>query len=324
MGEITEDLRDQFYIATKVRTEGKEAGEAQIARSFELLKTDYIDLFQVHNMIDWQTHLPTLERLRGEGKIGMVGVSAMVPDAYPTIMDLMRQRRVDAVQIPYNVLNRSVEDELLPLAEELGTGVLVMEPLQKGRYVLELKQQPDLTPLRDYGINTWAQALLAWVISDRRVSSAIPTTSRPERIQENAQAAAAAELPQPFRGLHPFRGGAVSLNGGASERQPSGDVLEGKGLAGDSPSPGSRSTGTTEQSPPPAPGWLVPERRLKDATERQSRPGNRRGPRVGPLHGLGLRSRGSGRRRRSPHSLGAGCRGPGNSLPRPPGPHGQR
>jgi diketogulonate reductase-like aldo/keto reductase len=66
--------------------------------------------------------------------------------------------------------------------------------------VLELKQQPDLTPLRDYGINTWAQALLAWVISDRRVSSAIPTTSRPERIQENAQAADAANLPQSFRG----------------------------------------------------------------------------------------------------------------------------
>ena len=99
-------------------------------------------------MIDWQTHLPTLERLKAEGKIGMVGVSAMVPEAYPTIMDLMRQGRVDAVQIPYNVLNRKVEDELLPLAEELGTGLLVMEPLQKGRYVLELKQQPDLTPLR--------------------------------------------------------------------------------------------------------------------------------------------------------------------------------
>ena len=199
VGEITEDLRDQFYITTKVRTEGKEAGEAQIARSFELLKTDYIDLFQVHNMIDWQTHLPTLERLKGEGKIGMLGVSAMVPDAYPTIMDLMRQGRVDAVQIPYNVMNRGVENELLPLAEELGTGILMMEPLQKGRYVLDLKQQPDLTPLRDYGLNTWAQALLAWVISDRGVSSAIPTTSRPERIQENAQAAQAAGLPQQFR-----------------------------------------------------------------------------------------------------------------------------
>ena len=199
LGEITADLRDQFYIATKVRIEGKEAGEAQIDQSFQHLNTDYIDLFQVHNMIDWQTHLPTLERLKDEGKIGMVGVSAMVPDAYPTIMDLMRQGRVDTVQIPYNVINRGVEDELLPLAEELGTGILVMEPLQKGRYVLELKQKPDLSPLREHGINTWAQALLAWVISDRRVSSAIPTTTRPERIPENAQAANAANLPQHLR-----------------------------------------------------------------------------------------------------------------------------
>ena len=199
VGDITEERRDRFYIATKVRTEGKEAGEAQIAQSFANLKTDYIDLFQVHNMIDWETHLPTLQRLKGEGKVGMVGVSAMVREAYPTIMDLMRQGQVDVVQIPYNVLNRGVDDELLPLAEELGTGVLVMEPLQKGRYVLDLKQQPDLTPLRDYGISTWAQALLAWVISDPRVSSAIPTTSRPERIQENAQAADAANLPQSFR-----------------------------------------------------------------------------------------------------------------------------
>ena len=199
LGEITQGRRDQFYIATKVRIEGKEAGEAQIASSFKLLKTNYIDLFQVHNMIDWQTHLPTLQRLKDEGKIGMVGVSAMVPDAYPTIMELMRGGRVDVVQIPYNVLNRTVEDELLPLAEELDTGVLVMEPLQKGRYVLELKQQPDLGPLGSYGINTWAQALLAWVISDTRVSSAIPTTSRPERIQENTQAAEAAALPQQLR-----------------------------------------------------------------------------------------------------------------------------
>ena len=199
VGKVTDGRRDQFYFATKVRTEGKEAGEAQIARSFELLKTDYLELFQVHNMVDWQTHLPTLQRLKEEGKVGMVGVSAMVREAYPTIMDLMREGRVDAVQIPYNVLNRGVEDELLPLAEDLGTGVLVMEPLQKGRYVTELKQQPDLTPLRDYGINTWAQALLAWVISDPRVTATIPTTSRPERIQENAQAADAATMPQSFR-----------------------------------------------------------------------------------------------------------------------------
>ena len=74
-----------------------------------------------------------------------------------------------------------------------------MEPLQKGRYVNDLKQQPDLTPLAEYGITTWAQALLSWIVSDPRVSSAIPTTSRPERIGENAQAGSAASLPQELR-----------------------------------------------------------------------------------------------------------------------------
>ena len=155
VGEITEDLRDQFYITTKVRTEGKEAGEAQIARSCELLKTDYIDLFQVHNMIDWQTHLPTLERLKGEGKIGMLGVSAMVPDAYPTIMDLMRQGRVDAVQIPYYVMNLGVENELLAL----GRGTGHRHPNDGAVAEGPLRPRPEATARPDAAAGLWPQHL---------------------------------------------------------------------------------------------------------------------------------------------------------------------
>ena len=199
VGITTDGKRDRFRLATKVRCEGKEAGEAQIARSFELFNTGYIDLFQVHNMIDWQTHLPTLHSLKEQGKIGMVGVSAMVHEAYPDIVELMKSRRIDAVQIPYNVLETGCESELLPLAEELGIGVLVMEPLKKGRYVNDLKSQPDLTPLAEFGIKTWAQALLAWVLADSRVSVTIPATSRPERIQENALPGSLGQLPQELR-----------------------------------------------------------------------------------------------------------------------------
>ena len=96
-------------------------------------------------------------------------------------------------------MERGCEEELLPLAQELGIGILVMEPLQKGRYVNELKGQPDLTPLKEFGIATWAQALLAWVLSDPRVSVTIPATSRPERIQENASAGSVGLLPQELR-----------------------------------------------------------------------------------------------------------------------------
>ena len=195
----TEGKRDRFYLATKVRCEGKEAGEQQIAQSFENFNTGYIDLLQVHNMIDYETHLPTLERLQDEGKIGMIGVTAMVPEAYPAIMDLMRSGRIDTVQVPYNVVQREIEERLLPLADELGIGIMVMEPLKKGRYVKELKGEPDLTPLKEFGIQTWAQALLSWVVADQRVSITIPATSRPERISENALPGRLGPMPQDLR-----------------------------------------------------------------------------------------------------------------------------
>ncbi len=97
VGKTTSGRRDRFYLATKVRVEGKEAGEAQLAE-------------------------------KSEGKIGMVGVTAMVPEAYPEIMDLMRADSVDAVQIPYNVVQTEAADELRPLAQDLGIGILTMEP----------------------------------------------------------------------------------------------------------------------------------------------------------------------------------------------------
>ena len=199
VGKTTSGRRDKFYLATKVRVEGKEAGEAQLAKSFKAFQTEYIDLIQVHNMIDHRTHLPTLQALKAEGKIGMVGITAMVTEAYPEIMDLMKSGAVDALQIPYNVVQTEVADELLPLAQDLGIGILTMEPLKKGRFVKDLKRQPDLAPLAGTGIETWAQALLAWVVSDPRVSLTIPATTRPERIRENAAAGSFPRLPDDLR-----------------------------------------------------------------------------------------------------------------------------
>ncbi len=202
VGVITDGRQDKFYFATKVLREGKEAGEERIAESFKLLKTDYIDLLQVHNMLDWRTQLATLERLKEEGKIGMVGVTAsphLVHELYPIFAGLMKDGRVDTIQIPYNVVDRDCEKELLPLAEDLGIGVLVMEPLKKGDYVKQLKRAPDLGPVAEFGIQTWGQALLAWVISDPTVSSAIPATTRPERIAENALPGSLGRMPSELR-----------------------------------------------------------------------------------------------------------------------------
>lgn len=199
IGLTTAEQRQHCQFATKVWCQGQARGAAQIAQSFRLMRTDYIDVFQIHNLVDWQTHLRTLERLRDDGHIACIGITHYLTSAYPTMLEIMRSGRIDAIQIPYNVLERTCEAHLLPLAAERGIGVIVMEPLEKGRYVKGLRRQPELTPVRAFGMQTWGQALLSWVVSDPRVSVAIPATSRPERIAENAVAGDVGHLPQEMR-----------------------------------------------------------------------------------------------------------------------------
>jgi aryl-alcohol dehydrogenase-like predicted oxidoreductase len=199
IGLTTAGCRERWTLATKVWCHGRAAGETQIENSFRLLNTDYIDVLQVHNLVDWRSHLGTLERLRDQGRIGLIGITHYSTSSYPTMLEIMRSGRVHTIQIPYNVRERSCEERILPLAAELGIGVIAMEPLERGRYVKNLRRQPDLSPLATFGIRTWGQALLAWVVGDARVSVAIPATSRPERIEENALAGSIGLLPQELR-----------------------------------------------------------------------------------------------------------------------------
>ena len=133
----------KFQIATKVWTTGYQSGLDQINNSFLLLKTEYIHIFQIHNLVDWKTHLPTLTNLKNEGMIGLVGLTCMTHSDYPEMMSIMKTGKIDSIQIPYNVINTRVESDILPLAQSMGIGVLVMEPLQKGKYVKDLRLSPD-------------------------------------------------------------------------------------------------------------------------------------------------------------------------------------
>jgi aryl-alcohol dehydrogenase-like predicted oxidoreductase len=138
--------------------------------------------------VDWRDRLAQLERRRDEGAVRLLGATHYSAGGFAELAEVMRTGRIQAVQIPYNPRQRAVEREILPVAEELGIGVVVMRPFAEGGLMRATPAQEALEPLRELGIDTWAQALLKWVLSDRRCHVAIPATSRPGRMPENARA----------------------------------------------------------------------------------------------------------------------------------------
>jgi aryl-alcohol dehydrogenase-like predicted oxidoreductase len=181
------ERRDEALVADKVWTPSAEEGREQIRRALAWYG-GRVDVYQVHNLVAWRDHLPVLEELRDRGAVRVVGATHYQHGALGELMTLMRTGRLDMVQIPYNAADRFVEREVLPLAEELGVGVLVMQPLGTGALVRRSPPARALEPLRAFGVRTWAQALLKWILSDRRVHCVLPATSRAERARENAEA----------------------------------------------------------------------------------------------------------------------------------------
>lgn len=180
------DRRSRAFVATKVWTRSTVEGEQQLARAAKWFGS--LDLMQVHNLVAWRDHLPMLERARDEGRVGLIGATHWTPSAFDDLVALMQTGRLDAVQIPYNPAEREVERRVLPLAEEHGLGVVVMRPFGQGALLRADPGSRALAPLRGFGVTTWPQALLKWILSDPRCHVVIPATSRPERIAENAAA----------------------------------------------------------------------------------------------------------------------------------------
>jgi diketogulonate reductase-like aldo/keto reductase len=186
LAEALEGRRNEAFVATKVWTPDPEHGRRQIERA--LTWYGRVECYQVHNLVAWQQHLPLLEALRDEGRVDVVGATHYSPGSFGELARVMRTGRIGMVQVPYNPLERDVEREILPLAHELGIGVLVMRPLGAGGLVRHAPGERDLAPLAAYGVRTWAQALIRWALSDPRVTAVIPATSRPGRMTENAAA----------------------------------------------------------------------------------------------------------------------------------------
>ena len=189
LGEALAGRRDDAIVATKVWTPDDAEAERQVQRALGWYG-GRVDLYQVHNLVGWRKRLTLLERERDRGTVVAIGATHYSPSAFGELAEVMRTGRISAIQIPYNPHERDVEREILPLAQDLGLGVVVMRPLGGGRLVRDDPGPAALEPLRAFGVETWGQALLKWVLSDPRCHVAIPATSRAGRMRENAAAGA--------------------------------------------------------------------------------------------------------------------------------------
>lgn len=179
--------RGSVCVATKVWASSAREGRAQIERALAWYG-GVVDLYQIHNLEAWATHLPYLEELRARGRIRAIGITHYNSRYFPQMLEIMASERVEAIQVPYNPREREVESDVLPLAAERGLGVILMRPLGQGGLVRSAPPPRELEFLQDYGLRTWAQALLNWGVSDPRVSVSIPATRDVRHASDNCGA----------------------------------------------------------------------------------------------------------------------------------------
>jgi diketogulonate reductase-like aldo/keto reductase len=179
---------ERSFIATKVWTRGRQAGITQMERSFALLKVKRIDVMQVHNLVDWQTHLATLRRWKQDGRIRYFGVTHYTASAYDELEAVMRKETLDFVQLNYSIDDRAAERTLLPLAADRGAAVLANLPFGGGGLLRRLSNRPLPDWAGEIGCTSWAQILLKFVLAEPAVTCVIPGTGNPTHMADNCQA----------------------------------------------------------------------------------------------------------------------------------------
>lgn len=187
IGDVAEKLgiSARLWLATKVWTRGRAAGIEQMEQSFRRLRTDRIDLMQVHNLIDTQTHLDTLRDWKEQGRIRYLGVTHYRVDAYDEIARLIRNASLDFVQFNYSIATRDAEHMLLPLAAEQGTAVLINRTYDDGRLFARVRGRPLPDWAAEFDCVSWGQFFLKYVIAHPAVTCVIPATSKVKHLVDN-------------------------------------------------------------------------------------------------------------------------------------------
>ena len=190
VGDLVADLgvRDRLFFATKVWTEGREQGIAQMQESMRRLRTGQLDLIQVHNLVDTATHLRTLRDWKEEGRVRYIGITHYHAGAHDSLMRVMQHEQLDFVQVNYSLLEPEAQERLLPLAQEKGIAIIANRPFARGQLFRITKGKPLPLWAAELGISSWAQYFLKFTVSHPAVTVAIPGTSKAKHMRDNQQA----------------------------------------------------------------------------------------------------------------------------------------
>jgi diketogulonate reductase-like aldo/keto reductase len=190
VGDLTQALKlsDKFFYATKVWTTGEQNGILQMEDSFRKMKREQMDLMQIHNLVDWQTHLKTLRRWKAEGKIRYIGITHYSNSAHDDLERIIKKEEIDFVQFNYSILNPHAEKSLLPTALDQKVAVIINIPFESGSVFKQITHKPLPEWAKEQDIHSWTDYFLKYIIAHPAVTCVIPGTSNPKHLIDNMKA----------------------------------------------------------------------------------------------------------------------------------------
>jgi diketogulonate reductase-like aldo/keto reductase len=187
VGDLAAELgiTGQLFMATKVWTSGREAGIRQMEESLRRMKVSRMDLMQIHNLLDWKTHLGTLQQWKAAGRIRYIGITHYHSGAYAELERLMKMKDFEFVQFNYSIAEREAEERILPLAREIGIAVIVNRPFAQASLFSRVRGKDVPAWAAEFDCQSWGQFFLKYILGHAAVTCVIPATGKPQHLLDN-------------------------------------------------------------------------------------------------------------------------------------------